>query len=105
MTTGIRPDSRSAAGARMNTSTHAASVLQTVILSFAAISAIVLSGRVAMNRVDVLSAAAANAAMNDGVDTTTPRIRNTMGAVSLPGTNSRRSSTGTTIPTIAGSVR
>src|SRR5439155_26307610 len=104
-TTGILPESRSATTLNVTASSHAAIVLQTVILSLAAMSAALVSGRLAVNGVGVLSAAAANAAMNGGVNSTTNRIRNTIGAVSLPGTNSSRSSNGTTTATIAGSVR
>ena len=104
-TTAPPPDSMSAITLKMMTSSHAASVLQTVIFSLAAMSDALVSGRLATKGVDVLSAAAANAAMNGGVISTTNRIRNTIGAVSLPGMNSSRSSNGTTIPTSHGSVR
>ena len=92
-TTGILPDSMSATTLKTTTGSHAASVLQTVIFSLAAMSDTLVSGRLAMNGPEdvlVLSAAAANAAMNGGVNSTANRIRNTIGAVSLPGMNRGR---------------
>src|SRR5439155_20728346 len=69
-TTGILPDSMSATPLNTTTSSHAASVLQTVIFSLAAMSDTLVSGRLAMNGPDVVSAGAANAAMNGGVNST-----------------------------------
>src|SRR5436309_2591417 len=76
MTAGHVPDSVSASGMAAAASSQAASVLQIVIFSFAAMSAALVSGRATLNVVDgVLTAAAAKTAMNGGVSSTAMRTR------------------------------
>src|SRR5205823_1486252 len=69
MTAGQVSDKVSANGTATRTSIHAASVLQMVTFSLAAMSAALVNGRVAMNglRFGFLTVVAVNRAMNGGV--------------------------------------
>ena len=81
---------------------QAASVLQIVALSLAAMSDASVNGRVAMNGFDLLTVAATKAAMKGGVSSTPPRTSKTMTGVSGK-TKSKASSNGSRIITSAGS--
>ena len=101
ITTGQVPERVSASGMATTTSIHAASVLQMVIFSLAAVSAALVSGRVAMNgvRPDFLTVAAAKRAMNGGVNSAATKTS----ACGPYGMNNKASSKGRRIPTSAGS--
>ena len=92
MTTGEVPEKCTASGIAARTSTHAATVLQIVALSGAAISAAVEIGRVAVNGdtpsesralgFGLLTVAATKPAMNGGVTSTPNSVSKTSAGVS-----------------------
>src|SRR6476659_2163551 len=94
------PESFNAIGSATSTSSHDASVLAIVTRSFAPISDVLLSGRVAMNGArpyeslpgfDLLTVAATKEAMNGGVKRTNQKVSKTMIGVSRTTKSSDRS--------------
>src|SRR5436309_8883918 len=83
ITTGEVPESLNANGMATRTSSHVARVLQIVALSLAAISDALVSGRVAVNGVDLPTVEATKAAMKGGVNSTKRRVSTTRTGVSL----------------------